>query len=302
MMGQLSVWWESDYKSSFETLVAAEAASYCTTNAPTCGISAGFLFTTDQVGFSGSLEEESKDLKITFYIDFPVIRTVIANSSTQYVVNSAAAETIVRNIRVTIADTVGHEITYIGETFYGIDPDKKMNSIIIPIAFVVLIIVIIIAVALHMWNKRKEEVLKKQKKREEKKKKSTRIMPTCTMETEQKRSNTYGHWQVDQSSLTKTQNNAISLNEMSPGELVYEEKVVPRNNALPPLPNPAEEKTADEEEAERQKKEKKRRKKEKRRRQREAEEGGETNDGMEESEIEKSRSEGHGKVVPVENA
>lgn len=103
---------------------------------------------------------------------------------------------------------------------------------------------------------------------------------------------------------------------MSAAEPVYEEKVMPRNNALPPLPPSPDTQTTtvDEEEAERlkaEKREKKRRKKEKKRRQRELE-AGETNEGLDTSggleESEESRLEPQGStvalqenVVPVEN-
>ena len=59
---------------------------------------------------------------------------------------------ILANIRGNLEAALGHDITYIGDEYYSIDPDAKLNEIIIPLAFLVLFGFIVLAIALHMWQ------------------------------------------------------------------------------------------------------------------------------------------------------
>ncbi|XP_076457310.1 uncharacterized protein LOC143291323 isoform X2 [Babylonia areolata] len=286
----------SNSESSFKTLLAAEAASYCASNAATCGLTSGFLFTSSEVGVASGPTEESKSLKISFYVDFPTVHVVDGSSPTTYVVNSAAVTTMLTNIRSSLEGAVGADITYIGSEFYSIDPDATMNKVLIPIAFIVLLAVIILAIALHVWNKRKEQEQKKKQRalEREKRKKTSRIAPVVTMETETKKAS-------DSYDATRS---TEETRVMAEGQAAHYEDPVPlHTNTLPPLPLSEEESKDQQEEKRKEKKEKRRRKKEKRQRSAKKEGGDE---GREESESEFSRTESLEKtleknVVPVED-
>ncbi|XP_076457307.1 uncharacterized protein LOC143291323 isoform X1 [Babylonia areolata] len=324
----------SNSESSFKTLLAAEAASYCASNAATCGLTSGFLFTSSEVGVASGPTEESKSLKISFYVDFPTVHVVDGSSPTTYVVNSAAVTTMLTNIRSSLEGAVGADITYIGSEFYSIDPDATMNKVLIPIAFIVLLAVIILAIALHVWNKRKEQEQKKKQRalEREKRKKTSRIAPVVTMETETKKaSDSWLRSSRKKKAVVKqlsggaqaTNGNATAIlslrtshitydatrsteetRVMAEGQAAHYEDPVPlHTNTLPPLPLSEEESKDQQEEKRKEKKEKRRRKKEKRQRSAKKEGGDE---GREESESEFSRTESLEKtleknVVPVED-
>ncbi|XP_076437834.1 uncharacterized protein LOC143277007 isoform X5 [Babylonia areolata] len=183
--------WNSS-QSSFKTLVATEASSYCASYSD-CGLSSGFIFTAHEVGVSSGPTADSKSLKISFYIDFPVVHTVSGSSSTTYVVSSAVTAKILANVRTAAESVVGHDITYIGTEFYSIDPDAFLNKIIIPVACVVLLLVVVLAVGLHLWSKSKaKEAVKRQRSVEkERRKKSSRVTPTHSVAREGKEYNPF---------------------------------------------------------------------------------------------------------------
>ncbi|KAL8620502.1 hypothetical protein ACOMHN_056894 [Nucella lapillus] len=313
--------------STFKTLVAAEAVTYCTNNAATCGISSGFLFTASLVGVLSGPTEESKSVKVKFYIDFPTLTVVSAASTTSHVVNSAAVSTIITNIREDVENGVGADMTYIGEEFYSIDPDSTANKVIIPIAFIILIAIIVLAIALHVWNKRKEKEEKKKLKalEREKRKKTSRVVPVFTQETEAPRAKAswlrtlrkkkeasfrQGSANGYVPTLSMKTNMMTHNSSHAAGESVaaiadaaaapeYQDPVTLNSNALHPLPDP---------EAETQEQREKREKKEKRRRKREKRQRSAKKDAAEdESESEYSKTESLEKtleknIVPVEFA
>ncbi|KAK7092113.1 uncharacterized protein [Littorina saxatilis] len=181
----------SNKLATFKTLVAAEAATYCTNNAESCGLSTGFLFTSTQVGVYTGPEISSKSLKVSIYLDFPTVFSLSATPSTQFVVNSNTVETIITNIMASLEVALGYQITYIGEEFIGIDPDSEMNKILIPIAFIILFAVIGVAIGLHMWNQRKEKAAKQKLLKEKRSKKSGRVRPIHTLECDSKQSSNF---------------------------------------------------------------------------------------------------------------
>ncbi|XP_076437833.1 uncharacterized protein LOC143277007 isoform X2 [Babylonia areolata] len=253
--------WNSS-QSSFKTLVATEASSYCASYSD-CGLSSGFIFTAHEVGVSSGPTADSKSLKISFYIDFPVVHTVSGSSSTTYVVSSAVTAKILANVRTAAESVVGHDITYIGTEFYSIDPDAFLNKIIIPVACVVLLLVVVLAVGLHLWSKSKaKEAVKRQRSVEkERRKKSSRVTPTHSVAREGKEYNPlFASGPVapnptlpGSEQTTPTNNNRLPL----------------RHNALPPLLSTPTKKTNDSDDGARKEKkeERKRRKQEKRQQQ-----------------------------------
>ncbi|KAK7092114.1 hypothetical protein V1264_009714 [Littorina saxatilis] len=286
----------SNKLATFKTLVAAEAATYCTNNAESCGLSTGFLFTSTQVGVYTGPEISSKSLKVSIYLDFPTVFSLSATPSTQFVVNSNTVETIITNIMASLEVALGYQITYIGEEFIGIDPDSEMNKILIPIAFIILFAVIGVAIGLHMWNQRKEKAAKQKLLKEKRSKKSGRVRPIHTLECDSKQSsNLYDSNQAE--------NGAVGKTTMPVPHMQYEDRVSVRTSALPPLPAPEEEKAVrikSGDEKEQEKKERRRRKREKKRLEKEAA-GEEYKEGME-SESEKSKSESLGNtLIPVED-
>ncbi|KAL8605971.1 hypothetical protein ACOMHN_063006 [Nucella lapillus] len=219
----------SDAESAFKTLAAAEAASYCASNSE-CGLSAGFSFTSSQVGIASGPTEESKSLKIRFYIDFPAVTVVSSTSATRHVINAATTAKILTNVRTAAESAVGRDITYIGDEFYSIEPDALMNKIVIPAAVAVLIIICILAVVLHVWSKGKEKEEKKKVMiaERQRRKKSARVSPAHAVVREGKQ---YGPLCDSEQGLSKLHTNGQTTPTNNNNRMT-----AARSNTLPPLP------------------------------------------------------------------
>ncbi|KAK3087335.1 hypothetical protein FSP39_004805 [Pinctada imbricata] len=179
-----SLWVANNFQTTFSGIIAEGATNYCTSNPSACLMTSccSTNFKEQDIKHtSGYPEDQEKDMIHRFYIQYPGGANLDPSASynNQTVLTSSVVIAIVTATREQIHTDIGYWITGADKEFYGIPPDDLSNSIIIPIAFVVLLAVIILAIVLHVWNKRREKAEKIQKKIEERKaaKKKAKVEP-----------------------------------------------------------------------------------------------------------------------------
>lgn len=146
----------------FAAEIATAASTYCTTNPGECG--SVTAFSTSDVGVS-SVEDYSKSMYVNFYVDIP------SAASSPFVLPTAAIEAITKSARDAIKTSTDAYVTYIEETYFGIPVDETTNSVIIPIAFLIVVAVAIITIGLVKWEAKKareEKMLKREELRKSK--------------------------------------------------------------------------------------------------------------------------------------
>ena len=183
---QVSEWTSGNMETTFHSLVASEANTYCTANLAACGLnSLASNFKESHIGkVDNSPVNDDKDMLYDFYIEYPNGANISSSSALQYVLSQSVVKSIILQLRTNV-DYISQlnckrcYITYIGDDFYGIPPASMENKIIIPLAFLVLLIIIIVAISLHCWDKKREKLRRWEKMNQPKPR--TQIPPQYVM-------------------------------------------------------------------------------------------------------------------------